>query len=227
MVPKARQLPSGAWRIQTMLNGKRMSKTFSTKKEAELWALSFKSINKKNSSKDSDYELMLKRILGKTVPENKRVELPTVENELNKIDSMEGIEFEIYCSSLLKLTGYFYGGTVYSTRGSGDFGADIVIECLDGTRVVIQCKRVKGNVGIDAIQEVYSSKPHYCANKAAVLTNSCFTPAAKELAKNTGVSLLDRKLLKKMLELYIQEMDRKINKSQWDLLIEALFQEKN
>ena len=49
----------------------------------------------------------------------------------------------------------------------------------------------------------------------------------KELAKNTGVSLLDRKLLKKMLELYIQEMDRKINKSQWDLLIEALFQEKN
>lgn len=93
MVPKARQLPSGAWRIQTMLNGKRMSKTFSTKKEAELWALSFKSINKKNSSKDSDYELMLKRILGKTVPENKRVELPTVENELNKIDSMEGIEY--------------------------------------------------------------------------------------------------------------------------------------
>ncbi len=221
-VPKARQLPSGSWRIQTVINKRRVSKTFNTKKEAEVWALSVKTTTKKNGDKNNEYESMLRAILRRPEQKKKATKLPFAKDELDKIDSMEGIDFETYCSDLLKLTGFFHGGTVYSTRGSGDFGADIIIECVDGTRVVIQCKRVKSNVGIDAVQEVYSSKPHYYATKAAVLTNSYFTPAAKELAKNTGVTLLDRSHLEKIIELYIRAMDRMINKSQWDNLIDEL-----
>lgn len=41
-VPAAKKLPSGAWRIQVMLDGQRVGRTFPTEREAVAWAVSVK-----------------------------------------------------------------------------------------------------------------------------------------------------------------------------------------
>lgn len=41
-IPKAKKLPSGAWRIQVMLDGHRVSRTFRSEREAVAWATSIK-----------------------------------------------------------------------------------------------------------------------------------------------------------------------------------------
>lgn len=223
-VPKPQQLPSGSWRVQVTINGRRFARTFATQKEAAVWALSMKASNAKKGPKDAEYENMLRGILGGDSQNagSKKVKIPTVKEELEKVDAMDGAAFETYCASLFRLTGYFHGGASYTTKEAGDFGADVIIECVDGKRIAIQCKRYKSNVGIDAVQEVYASKNHYYATEAAVITNARFTPAAKELAKNTGVYLLDRKSLTSLIELYIKELDKLTNKNQWELLMEAI-----
>lgn len=108
------------------------------------------------------------------------------------------------------------------TKGSGDYGADIIIECVDGRKVSIQCKRMKGNVGIDAIQEVVASKKHYHTTAAAVVTNAHFTPAAKQLAHENGVALLDRKYLIRMIKLYIETLNSIYNSSQWESFLDGV-----
>ncbi len=104
---------------------------------------------------------------------------------------MPGLEFEQLSAELLRKNNFF---SVEVTQGSGDFGADITAH-KDGHSYVIQCKKYSNKVGLKAVQEVYASKIHYKADKAVVLTNSFFTPAAKELAKETEVELWDRTAL--------------------------------
>ncbi|ARR10761.1 hypothetical protein AR543_p0153 (plasmid) [Paenibacillus bovis] len=78
------------------------------------------------------------------------------------------------------------------TQASGDFGADVVLKKNDHT-IVVQAKRYKNNVPIEAVQQVYAAAAHYKATGGAwVVTNSDFTPAAYELAKSTRVRLINR-----------------------------------
>ena len=112
-----------------------------------------------------------------------------VNSNMNMIDSMTGERFEDYVAKvILPLFGYT---NISTTKHSGDFGADILADCSTG-RIAIQCKRFKGNVGVDAIQEVVSSKSYYGCNEAAVFTNSYFTKAAIKLANVNNVILSNR-----------------------------------
>ena len=104
---------------------------------------------------------------------------------------MPGLEFEQISAQLLRENNF---DSVYVTQGSGDFGADITAH-KDGHAYVIQCKKYSSKVGLKAVQEVYASKIHYKADKAVVLTNSFFTPAAEKLAEETEVELWDRTAL--------------------------------
>lgn len=54
-----------------------------------------------------------------------------------EIDLMEGHDFEYYCAELLRQQGFL---EVEVTRGSGDYGIDILAE-KDGVTYAIQCKR--------------------------------------------------------------------------------------
>lgn len=74
------------------------------------------------------------------------------------------------------------------TQKSGDYGVDITAYCRHH-KYAIQCKYYTGPVGISAVQQVYSGKRKYNCDKAAVLTNSTFTPAAHDLAKSNQVDL--------------------------------------
>ena len=114
---------------------------------------------------------------------------------LDEIDEMSGVEFEYFIAELLKNNGFY---NVQVTKSSGDFGVDII--CHKKLKTwVFQCKCYKSKLGLRPVQEIYCGKEKYNADKAVVITNSYFTPAAKELAGDLSVLLWDRDKLKTLL----------------------------
>lgn len=112
------------------------------------------------------------------------------------IDEMEGHEFEYYCAGLLRERGFL---EVEVTKGSGDYGADILAE-KDGVTYAIQCKRYDVPVGVAAIQEAYAGRDYYDRMVGAVMTNQYFTAPAVEAAKKLKILLWDRGYIEEMLE---------------------------
>ena len=111
-------------------------------------------------------------------------------------DMLEGHEFEYYCADLLRKKGFI---DVEVTKGSGDYGADILAE-KDGVTYAIQCKCYTAPIGIKAIQEAYAGRDYYDRMVGAVLTNQYFTTPAVEAAKKLKILLWDRGYLESMLE---------------------------
>ena len=112
------------------------------------------------------------------------------------MDEMEGHDFEQFCAGLLRNRGFL---EVEVTRGSGDFGIDILAE-KDGVTYAIQCKRYEGVVGVKAVQEAYAGREYYDRMVGAVLTNQYFTAPAVSAAKKLKILLWDRGYLEEMLE---------------------------
>ncbi|MDQ0255618.1 restriction system protein [Evansella vedderi] len=106
------------------------------------------------------------------------------------IDQMDGFEFEEYLAYMFTKLGY----KAKKTRNTGDYGADVVLK-KDGIKTVVQAKRYKNKVGIDAVQQIVGSKSYYKADKAMVVTNSTLTGPAYKLAKVNGVEVWDREKL--------------------------------
>lgn len=111
-------------------------------------------------------------------------------------DLMEGYEFEHYCGELLKKSGFV---EVQVTRGSGDYGVDILAQ-KDGVTYAIQCKCYNGPVGVKAVQEAYAGRDYYDRMVGAVLTNQYFTQPAVEAAKKLKILLWDRGYLEELVE---------------------------
>ena len=57
---------------------------------------------------------------------------------------------------------------------------------------VVQAKLRGRTVGLAAVQQAAGARLHYGANRAMVVTNATFTPAARELAATNDVVLWDR-----------------------------------
>lgn len=112
------------------------------------------------------------------------------------MDLMEGHDFEHYCADLLRRAGFL---EVEVTRGSGDYGVDILAE-RDGVTYAVQCKRYDGPVGVKAVQEVYAGRDYYDRMVGAVMTNQYFTRPAVEVAQKLKILLWDRGYLESMLE---------------------------
>lgn len=112
------------------------------------------------------------------------------------IDLMEGHDFERYCAALLRQHGF---QEVEVTRGSGDYGIDILAE-KDGVTYAIQCKCHASPVGVKAVQEAYAGRDFYDRMVGAVLTNQYFTQPAVEAAKKLKILLWDRGYLESMME---------------------------
>lgn len=111
-------------------------------------------------------------------------------------DTLEGHEFEYYCADLLRKKGFI---EVEVTKGSGDYGADILAE-KDGVTYAIQCKCYTAPIGVKAIQEAYAGRDYYDRMVGAVLTNQYFTAPAVEAAKKLKILLWDRGYLEQMIE---------------------------
>ena len=87
------------------------------------------------------------------------------------MDELEGHDFEYYCADLLKTHGFM---EVEVTKGSGDFGVDILAQ-RDGISYAIQCKCYDKPIGVKAVQEVYAGRDYYDCMVGAVMTNQYFT----------------------------------------------------
>ena len=103
------------------------------------------------------------------------------------IDKLDGHDFE----RLLTQVFAERGAKIVLTPKCNDWGADLVVD-TGGVRTVVQAKRWSKRVGVKAVQEAYTSKPVYKAERAIVVTNSSFTRAAIELARKCDVELWDR-----------------------------------
>lgn len=115
---------------------------------------------------------------------------------IRQLDEMEGHDFEYYCAELLKRRGFV---DVVVTKGSGDYGIDVLAE-KDGVTYGIQCKAYTSPVGVKAVQEAYAGKEYYDRMVGAVLTNQYFTRPAVEAAKKLKILLWDRGYLDSMIE---------------------------
>ena len=97
----------------------------------------------------------------------------------------DGLDYERYCAERLARAGW----RAHRTPASGDQGADIVA-IRDGRRLIVQCKRLTKPVGNAAVQEAAAAQRYWAGDRAAVVSNAGFTPAARRLAAATGVLLL-------------------------------------
>ena len=111
-------------------------------------------------------------------------------------DDMEGHEFEHFCADLLRRRGF---KDVIVTKGSGDFGIDILAE-RDGISYGIQCKNYSSPIGVKAVQEVYAGRDYYDCMVGVVMSNQYFTGPAVEAAKKLKIVLWDRGYIEEMLE---------------------------
>lgn len=116
--------------------------------------------------------------------------------DIRSLDEIEGHEFEYYCAELLKKRGF---EDVSVTKGSGDYGVDVLAE-KDGVTYAIQCKAYTTPVGVKAVQEAYAGREFYDRMVGAVLTNQYFTKPAVEAAKKLKILLWDRGYLDSMIE---------------------------
>ncbi|PGD63004.1 endonuclease [Bacillus wiedmannii] len=112
------------------------------------------------------------------------------QSNIYEIDQMNGRQFEEFLSYLYG----FFGYHTEVTKGSGDYGADLVLK-INNEKIVVQAKRYKNKVGIQSVQEVVAAKAYYNANHAWVVTNSYFTKPAYKLADANDVLLVNRDLL--------------------------------
>lgn len=112
------------------------------------------------------------------------------------VDKMSGDQFEEFLLAHFEALGY----SGYVTRGSQDYGADVVIK-KNGVITVVQAKRWMQKVSVDAVQQITAAVNHYKAHKALVITNNYFTGNAFKLANSNRVELWDRnKLIEKLIE---------------------------
>lgn len=98
---------------------------------------------------------------------------------------MSPTEFETCCSDYLLTRGW----RSETTKGSGDFGIDVLAR-KRGRSLVVQCKLLSKPVGIKAVQEAHAGRGYANADIAAVVSNRGYTRQARELAERTGVLLL-------------------------------------
>ncbi|HBA70145.1 MAG TPA: restriction endonuclease [Lachnospiraceae bacterium] len=112
------------------------------------------------------------------------------------MDDMEGHDFEYFCAKLLKDNGFI---EVEVTKGSGDYGVDILAE-KDGVTYAVQCKCYTEAVGVKAVQEAYAGRDYYDRMVGAVMTNQYFTAPAVNAARKLKILLWDRGYLEDMIE---------------------------
>lgn len=118
------------------------------------------------------------------------------DRRISRMDELEGHEFEFFCADLLKVQGFI---DVEVTRGSGDFGVDILAE-KDGVTYAVQCKRHTAPVGVEAVLCTYGGLAYYERMVGVIMTNQYFTAPAVEAAKKLRILLWDRGYLDAMID---------------------------
>jgi hypothetical protein len=98
---------------------------------------------------------------------------------------------------------------VVKTRATNDQGADLVINI--GKRViVVQAKQCQAPQGNTPVQEILGAMSIYHANEAWVVTTATFTKGAIDLARSSGVGLIDGSQLLNFAERLLRGVDHPV-----------------
>lgn len=109
---------------------------------------------------------------------------------------MTGATFETFLGEVFKEHGYL----VEATAKTGDQGVDLIVT-RDGARVAVQAKGYVGHtVGNEAVQQVHAGKGFYGCQSAVVVTNSLYTPSARDLAERLDCHLIDGSQIPDLIE---------------------------
>ena len=133
---------------------------------------------------------------------------------ISQLDHLSGIDFENYLKSLFENMGY----SVETTKVTGDYGADLIVE-KKGKKSIIQAKCYNHTVGVKAVQEIVAARNHYNIYDAMVITNNYFSREAENLAVESNVKLADRIVLEKMLKKYDVRIEK--TSTNWSCLTES------
>ena len=112
-------------------------------------------------------------------------ELENKNAQFGDTSSMDGVEYEQFCKSILEEAGW----VVEDTPTSGDQGVDLIAS-IEDLRVCIQCKCFAKPVGNKAVQEVAAGMIHWNGTHAVVVGKSGFTKSAQNLAGSNKVILI-------------------------------------
>lgn len=115
--------------------------------------------------------------------------------DIEHIEDMDGKEFEELLISQFKKLGF----KTTRTPITGDYGADIIVETENETKIVIQCKRYKSKVNLKAVQEVVGALGHFQGDIGIVITNNGFLNSAIKLAESNDIELWDSSKLMRFL----------------------------
>lgn len=148
--------------------------------------------NVEHNNKASDKDRYLKGDF-----EREKIEL-SGKYSLNNITT--GTQFELYLVNLFRDLGY----KAKHNGKSGDQGADLILKKGDYV-YAMQAKYYTGKLSNTPVQEIAGALKFYNANQGVVVTNSEFTPGARELAKANNVILIDGKDLKKLADYTFEE----------------------
>lgn len=100
--------------------------------------------------------------------------------------ALRSVAFEAFLEEVFRELGY----AVETTKVTGDQGGDLIVS-NGAHRIAIQVKGYFHSVSNSAVQEAYTAKGYYKCEGCAVITNSRFTPAAKDVANQVGCVLID------------------------------------
>lgn len=130
---------------------------------------------------------------------------------LSEIAEMSGLEFEAFLYRLLIQMGF----TNLQLTPINDQGGDLVGDSPEGVRTVVQAKRWKNTLGNSVVQELLGAILHYDAVVGMVITNSAFTPAARQLAaKDQRITLCDGSWLESQIRKFLSA---EIPEFDWDI----------
>jgi hypothetical protein len=121
--------------------------------------------------------------------------------QMANIDTMGGLDFELYLQKLLISQGYSVSMTPRK-----DYGVDLVAS-RSNDKIAIQAKRYNTTVDLSAVNQVVGGMRHYGCNKTMVITNNHFRPSAKTLARSNSCILVDRDTLAEWI-VEFQEADK-------------------
>jgi restriction system protein len=123
--------------------------------------------------------------------------LSSVKYQLMHTDwrALRGPAFEQFLSRVFDALGYH----VQLTKKTGDQGADLIVTGK-GAKIALQTKGYAGGVGNGSVQEVVAAMAFYQCTSCAVVTNSYFTPAARQLARANSCRLIDGAQISALIE---------------------------
>lgn len=107
---------------------------------------------------------------------------------------LSSLELTVIVEALYRKQGY----RVVAANEQPDGGVDFILE-RDGARFVVRCKHWHSEpVDVDAVADMRAAMAAASATGGAVLTTGEFSAAAAELARQTGVQMIDRHTLQNL-----------------------------